>query len=158
MASKHLTVLQSLSKSVNPDYCVKKINHYDCLRYNFLNMSHFICKGGCGGVSEIDGFCETDGCSNQWQPLEDCNCLDGKHFVKNDEVGVKQITKDSNGNEIHDGDSVVLIKDLPLRGSSAVYKRGTKVTNVKLTDNFEEIDCRIEGSEIVLKTCFLKKV
>ena len=124
-------------------------------------MSHFICKGGCGGVSEFEGFCETDGCSNQWQPLESCDCSDGKHFAKNDDLNagiVMQMTKDSNGTELKDGDSVVLIKDLPLRGSSAVYKRGTKVTNVKLTDNHEEVDCRIEGSEIVLKTCFLKKV
>lgn len=124
-------------------------------------MSHFVCKGGCGGVSEIEGFCETDGCSNQWQSLENCDCQDGKHFVKNDNLNTgiaSQVTKDSNGNELQDGDSVVLIKDLPLRGSSSVYKRGTKVTNVKLTDNPEEVDCRIEGAEIVLKTCFLKKV
>lgn len=124
-----------------------------------MSMSHFVCKGGCGGVSEFEGFCETDGCANQWQPLESCDCQDGKHYAKNDDAeAVKQATKDSNGTELHNGDSVVLIKDLPLRGSSAVYKRGTKVTNVKLTDNPEEVDCRIEGTAIVLKTIFLKKV
>lgn len=124
-------------------------------------MSHFICKGGCGGVSEVEGFCEADGCPNQWQPLEACDCEDGKHFAKSDDIKtviVAEPTKDSNGNELKDGDAVVLIKDLPLRGSSAVYKRGTKVTNIKLTDNPEEVDCRVGGAEIVLKTCFLKKV
>ncbi|MDD3861376.1 MAG: zinc ribbon domain-containing protein YjdM [Candidatus Gracilibacteria bacterium] len=122
-------------------------------------MKHFVCKGGCGGVSEVEGFCEADGCPNQWQPFEECDCEDGKHFMEGNESADSKITvKDSNGNELKDGDSVVLIKDLPLRGSSAVYKRGTKVSNIKLTDNPEEIDCRIEGSAIVLRTEFLKKV
>ncbi|MFI3302491.1 MAG: zinc ribbon domain-containing protein YjdM [Rikenellaceae bacterium] len=65
--------------------------------------------------------------------------------------------KDSNGAELVDGDSVTVIKDLKVKGSSMVIKRGTKVKSIKLTDNPEEVDCRIEGSGIVLKTCFLKK-
>ncbi|MFI3306762.1 MAG: zinc ribbon domain-containing protein YjdM [Rikenellaceae bacterium] len=67
------------------------------------------------------------------------------------------VAKDSNGAELFDGDAVTVIKDLKVRGSSMVIKRGTKVKSIKLTDNPEEVDCRIEGSSIVLKTCFLKR-
>ncbi len=67
------------------------------------------------------------------------------------------IPRDSNGTELVDGDAVTVIKDLPVRGSSMVIKRGTKVKSIRLTDNYEEVDCKIEGSSIVLKTCFLKK-
>ena len=67
------------------------------------------------------------------------------------------VPKDSNGAELLDGDSVTVIKDLKVRGSSMVIKRGTKVKSIRLTDNPEEVDCKIEGSSIVLKTCFLKK-
>lgn len=65
--------------------------------------------------------------------------------------------KDSNGAELLDGDAVTVIKDLKVKGSSMVIKRGTKVKSIRLTDNAEEVDCKIEGSSIVLKTCFLKK-
>lgn len=66
-------------------------------------------------------------------------------------------TKDSNGNELKDGDSVQLIKDLKLRGSSSVYKRGTVVKNIRLTDSPDEIECRMRKTTIVLRTEFLKK-
>ena len=65
--------------------------------------------------------------------------------------------RDSNGAELLDGDSVTVIKDLKVRGSSMVIKRGTKVKSIRLTNNPEEVDCKIDGSSIVLKTCFLKK-
>ena len=67
------------------------------------------------------------------------------------------VPKDSNGAELQDGDSVTVIKDLKVKGSSMVIKRGTKVKSIRLTENPEEVDCKIEGSSIVLKTCFLKK-
>jgi len=67
------------------------------------------------------------------------------------------IPKDSNGTELFDGDAVTVIKDLKVKGSSMVIKRGTKVKSIRLTENPEEVDCRIDGSGIVLKTCFLKK-
>ena len=65
--------------------------------------------------------------------------------------------RDSNGTELLDGDAVTVIKDLKVRGSSMVIKRGTRVKSIRLTENAEEVDCKIEGSSIVLKTCFLKK-
>ena len=58
---------------------------------------------------------------------------------------------------LQDGDAVTVIKDLKVKGSSMVIKRGTKVKSIRLTDNPEEVDCKIDGSSIVLKTCFLKK-
>ncbi|MBF0167724.1 MAG: alkylphosphonate utilization protein [Alphaproteobacteria bacterium] len=67
-------------------------------------------------------------------------------------------TKDSNGKVLNDGDSVQLIKDLKVKGSSLNYKRGLVVKNIRLTDDEGEIECRDGKSTIVLKTCFLKKV
>lgn len=67
--------------------------------------------------------------------------------------------KDSNGAELKDGDSVTLIKDLPVKGTSITLKRGTLVKNIRLTSSEEEVECRVEKVKgLVLKTCFLKKV
>lgn len=68
-----------------------------------------------------------------------------------------RVPRDSNGAELLDGDAVTVIKDLKVKGSSMVIKRGTKVKSIKLTDDPEYVDCKIEGSGIVLKTMFLKK-
>ncbi len=67
------------------------------------------------------------------------------------------VARDSNGAELFDGDAVTVIKDLKVKGSSMVIKRGTKVKSIKLTDDPEYVDCKVEGSAIVLKTMFLKK-
>lgn len=66
-------------------------------------------------------------------------------------------TKDSNGNVLNNGDSVHLVKDLKVKGSSSTLKRGVKIKNIKLTEDVNEVECRIAGSVIVLKTMFLKK-
>lgn len=73
------------------------------------------------------------------------------------ETGTDNIPRDSNGAELMDGDAVTVIKDLKVKGSSMVIKRGTKVKSIRLTDVPEEVDCKIDGSSIVLKTCFLRK-
>jgi len=65
--------------------------------------------------------------------------------------------KDSNGNILQDGDSVTVIKDLKVKGSSDVIKRGTMVKNIRLTDNPAEIDCRVNKTAMVLRTEFVKK-
>lgn len=65
--------------------------------------------------------------------------------------------KDSNGALLSDGDSVTLIKDLKLRGSSTVLKRGTMVKGIRLTDDADEVEGRINKQSIVLRTEFLKK-
>ncbi len=66
--------------------------------------------------------------------------------------------KDSNGNTLIDGDSVSLIKDLKVKGSSITLKRGTVMKGVRLTDNEDEVECRQGKTTIVLKTMFLKKM
>ena len=67
--------------------------------------------------------------------------------------------KDSNGNALADGDSVQLIKDLKVKGTSVTLKRGTLVKNIRLTSDEEEIECNAEKVKgLVLETCFLKKV
>lgn len=67
--------------------------------------------------------------------------------------------KDANGNVLKDGDSVTIIKDLKVKGSSSVLKIGTKVKNIKLTDGDHNIDCKIDGfGAMKLKSEFVKKV
>lgn len=66
-------------------------------------------------------------------------------------------TLDSNGAVLHDGDSVTLIKDLNVKGGGFTAKRGTMVRRIRLTDDPELIEGKINGSQIVLKTCFLKR-
>ncbi len=68
------------------------------------------------------------------------------------------VQRDSNGNILADGDSIILIKDLKLKGSSAVIKKGAKAKNIRLTDKEGEIECSIDNMKgIVLKTEFIKK-
>ncbi len=67
------------------------------------------------------------------------------------------IVKDSNGTLLSEGDSVIVIKDLKIKGSSSVIKRGTVVKNIRLTSIDNEIEGRVERTVIVLKTEFLKK-
>ncbi len=89
--------------------------------------------------------------------LNNCPDCGAEWSAEASEGDVVKIAKDSNGAELADGDAVTVIKDLKVKGSSMVIKRGTKVKSIRLTDNHEEVDCKIEGSSIVLKTCFLKK-
>lgn len=87
-------------------------------------------------------------CGNEW-PREELNDVSP--------VEVARVVKDANGNVLVDGDSVTLIKDLKLRGSSDVLKQGTKVKNIRIVDGDHEIDCKIDGSAMALKACFVKK-
>jgi protein PhnA len=68
------------------------------------------------------------------------------------------IVKDSNGEALQNGDSVKLIKSLKVKGSNLNLKQGLVVKKIKLTDDPDEVDCKIEGQSIVLRTEFLKKV
>jgi protein PhnA len=69
-----------------------------------------------------------------------------------------EIVRDSNGTELKDGDSVTLIKDLKVKGTSTVLKRGTLVKNIRLTGDPAEVECRAEKvKDLVLRTEFLKK-
>jgi protein PhnA len=70
----------------------------------------------------------------------------------------ERVWKDAHGNVLQDGDTVTLIKDLKIKGSSSVVKVGTKVKNIRLIDGDHDIDCKIEGfGSMQLKTEFVKK-
>jgi protein PhnA len=85
-------------------------------------------------------------CANEWSVdsiVED---------IKND-------YRDANGNILNDGDDVVLIKDLKVKGASSALKVGTKVKNIRLVDSDHNIDCRISGfGAMKLKSEFVKKI
>ncbi len=67
------------------------------------------------------------------------------------------VVKDANGTVLKDGDAVVLIKDLKVKGSSTVLKMGTKVKSIRLVGGDHEVDCKMDGGSFMLKACFLKK-
>jgi protein PhnA len=71
----------------------------------------------------------------------------------------EKMIKDANGNILTDGDTVTIIKDLKVKGSSSVLKQGTKVKNIRLVDGDHDIDCKIDGfGAMKLKSEFVKKV
>lgn len=73
--------------------------------------------------------------------------------------GDERVIKDANGNILQDGDTVTVIKDLKVKGSSLVVKVGTKVKNIRLVDGDHDIDCKIDGvGAMSLKSEFVKKV
>ncbi len=84
-------------------------------------------------------------CGHNWNPNEQV-----------EELGL--IVLDSNGNRLNDGDSVVIIKDLPVKGAPKPVKAGTKVKNIRLNDGDHNIDCKIDGfGSMALKSEFVKK-
>ena len=86
-------------------------------------------------------------CAHEWPVSADAD-------TSGDEV---KVFKDSNGNVLVDGDSVILIKDLKVKGSSINLKKGTKVKNIKLKSGYHDVDCKIDGQSFMLKSEFLKK-
>ncbi len=72
-----------------------------------------------------------------------------------DDSGV--VVKDSNGNVLADGDAVVLIKDLKVKGSSITLKQGTKVKSIRLVGGDHEVDCKMDAGNFMLKACYLRK-
>ncbi len=90
--------------------------------------------------------CET--CGHEW-PRE-------KQEAQEASSGPR-VVKDAHGTILTDGDSVTLIKDLKLKGSTQVIKGGTKAKGIRLVDGDHEISCKIDGAAIGLKACFVKK-
>lgn len=77
----------------------------------------------------------------------------------NNKQNDKKVVKDSNGNILTDGDTVSVIKDLKVKGSSSVIKVGTKVKNIRLVEGDHDIDCKVDGiGAMKLKSQFVKKV
>ena len=86
-------------------------------------------------------------CAHEWS----------SEVVANDDGG--RVVRDANGNVLQDGDSVTVIKDLKVKGSSSVVKVGTKVKNIRLVDGDHDIDCKIDGiGSMGLKSEFVKKI
>jgi len=84
-------------------------------------------------------------CSHEWNPNEE-----------NEDHRLKVL--DVNGNELFDGDSVIIIKNLPVKGAPKPIKAGTKVKNIRLTDGDHNIDCKIDGfGSMALKSEFVRK-
>ncbi len=84
-------------------------------------------------------------CAHEWTPVDE-NAID------------ENAVKDSNGNVLQDGDSVIVIKDLKIKGSSQVVKGGTKVKNIRIVDGDHDIDCKIDGiGAMQLKSEFVRK-
>ena len=85
-------------------------------------------------------------CAHEWNP----------ESGGEDDVSALQV-RDSNGILLSDGDSVILIKDLKLKGSSTVLKKGAKAKNIRLVQGDHEIDCRVDDVKVMLKAGFVKK-
>ena len=91
-------------------------------------------------------------CSHEWSALAS--------NAKTEETVQDNNIRDANGNILADGDSVIVIKDLKIKGSSSVVKGGTKVRNIRLTDagDGHDISCKIDGmGAINLKSEYVKK-
>ncbi|MDG2090872.1 MAG: zinc ribbon domain-containing protein YjdM [Gammaproteobacteria bacterium] len=88
-------------------------------------------------------------CGNEWEA----------NIEGDEESFVELNISDANGNPLNDGDTVSVIKDLKVKGSSSVVKVGTKVKNIRLVDDDHNIDCKIDGiGTMKLKSEFVKKV
>jgi protein PhnA len=86
-------------------------------------------------------------CAHEWS----------KHAATESAVE-KRVVRDANGNELNDGDTVTVIKDLKVKGSSLVVKVGTKVKNIRIVEGDHDIDCKIDGiGAMQLKSEFVKK-
>jgi len=89
-------------------------------------------------------------------------CPECAHEWSATDSGITETTKvfkDANGNILQDGDTVTVIKDLKVKGTSSSVKVGTKVKNIRLVDGDHDIDCKIEGfGAMKLKSEFVKKV
>lgn len=87
------------------------------------------------------------GCFHEWNPEEE-----------SEEKETSNKIVDANGNELKDGDTVVVIKDLPVKGSSKPVKAGTKVKNIRLTEGDHNISCKVEGfGAMGLKSEYVRK-
>ena len=102
----------------------------------------------------------TDNKNIDWDNMEWDDDLGEFVPIKSDEDDAQEeiITKDSLGNILQTGDTVILTRDLDVKGSSLKIKQGTKIKKIKVGDDHELIECKIGKAGIYLKTCFLKKV
>lgn len=104
----------------------------------------------CGSTYayEMDTLMICPECGHEWSPAEAAEAAESDNTT----------VKDANGNPLQDGDSVILIKDLPVKGAPKPLKKGTKVNNIRLVEGDHNIDCKIPGfGAMGLKSEFVKK-
>ena len=75
-----------------------------------------------------------------------------------DEDDATAVVKDANGNALADGDTVVLVKDLKVKGSSITLKVGTKIKGIRIVGGDHEVDCKTDAGSFMLKAAYLKRV
>jgi protein PhnA len=91
-------------------------------------------------------------CAHEWDP----SAPSAATTLGSDEP--ERVVRDANGNTLKDGDTVIVVKDLPVKGASSALKAGTKVKGIRLVEGDHNIDCRIEGfGGMKLKSEFVKK-
>lgn len=105
--------------------------------------------------------CPVCGMENTYPDGDNFICPDCAHEwsakAAETEAEVARVHKDAHGNILNDGDTVTLIKDLKVKGSSIVIKGGTKIKNIRLVDGDHDIDCKVDGQSMLLKSEFMKK-
>ncbi len=105
-------------------------------------------KCGSTYTYEMDPLMVCPECAYEWNPNESTPETSSDTFI----------VKDAHGNILQNGDSVVVIKDLPVKGASKSIKVGTKVTGIRLVDSDHNIDCKVPGfGSMGLKSEFVKK-
>ncbi len=98
---------------------------------------------------EDNGICICPECAHEWPILQSGQPAQTQELI----------VKDANGNPLEEGDTVTVIKDLKVKGSSSVVKVGTKVKNIRLVEGDHNIDCKIDGiGPMKLKSEYVKKV
>ncbi len=106
--------------------------------------------------------CPACGMENTYTDGDQYICPDCFHewpldaAAEGDSAG-EPVVRDANGTPLVDGDSVILIKDLKVKGSSTTLKKGVKARNIRLREGDHEVDCKIDNVSYMLKACFLKK-
>jgi protein PhnA len=110
-----------------------------------------LCKSPYGYANGEETYACPE-CGNEWMPGE----MSHEDTLSTGETPL--IVKDANGNLLQDGDTVIVVKNLPIKGASGPLKAGTKVKNIRLTDGDHNIDCKINGfGAMALKSEFVKK-
>ncbi len=105
-------------------------------------------KCGCAYTYEDRDLLVCPECAHEWSPA----------VAAGEAAEAERVVRDSVGNVLKDGDTVTVIKDLKVKGSSTVVKVGTKVKNIRLVEGDHDIDCRVEGvGAMGLKSQFVKK-
>lgn len=88
-------------------------------------------------------------CAHEWTPEDGDAAGDG---------GADGVVRDANGNPLADGDSVVLIKDLKVKGTTTTLKVGTKIKKIRIVGGDHEVDCKTDAGSFMLKAAYLRKI